>query len=292
MTLSEGLNLGSKISLLYGMLLIRRLEEALVSEYPKQEIRCPVHFSIGQEAIAVGVSSILTNDDWVVSNHRSHAHYIAKGGDLFSFISELYGKENGCCAGRGGSMHLTDLKAGFLASIPIVGSSLPIAAGVAMSQQRNNSKSITVAYIGDATAESGSFHETLNFVSLHNLPLMTVCENNEYSVYSPLRARQPANRTILGLAKSHGVKTFEGNGDDVEEVEEFLNDLLISTDIVVEGMNLVTNLSSGEAIAYRALAKLAQGIELAIHWIQSNTETDEDNEDDDVLGLLEDNDEL
>lgn len=219
MTLSKGLlHSGSKVSLLYGMLLIRRLEEALVSEYPKQEIRCPVHFSIGQEAIAVGVSSLLTNDDWVVSNHRSHAHYIAKGGNLFSFISELYGKENGCCAGRGGSMHLTDLNVGFLASIPIVGSSLPIAAGVAMSQQRNGSKSITVAYIGDATAESGSFHETLNFVSLHNLPLMTVCENNEYSVYSPLQARQPANRTILGLAKSHGIKTFKGNGDDVEEV--------------------------------------------------------------------------
>jgi len=210
----------NEVSLLYGMLLIRRIEEALVTEYPKQEMRCPVHFSIGQEAIAVGVSANLTRDDWIVSNHRSHAHYIAKGGDLKSFIAELYGKESGCCLGRGGSMHLTDLKAGFLAGIPIVGSSMPIAAGVAMSQNWGKLKSLTVAYIGDAAAESGSFHETLNFASLHNLPLLTICENNEYSIFTPLSQRQPMNRTITDLASSHGIKTYRGNGDSILEVVE------------------------------------------------------------------------
>jgi pyruvate dehydrogenase E1 component alpha subunit len=202
------------------MLLIRRIEEALVAEYPKQEMRCPVHFSIGQEAIAVGVSANLTRKDWIVSNHRSHAHYIAKGGDLKSFIAELYGKESGCCLGRGGSMHLTDLKAGFLAGIPIVGSSMPIAAGVAMSQNWGKLESLTVAYIGDAAAESGSFHETLNFASLHNLPLLTICENNEYSIFTPLSQRQPINRTITDLASSHGIKTYRGNGDSILEVVE------------------------------------------------------------------------
>ena len=210
----------NEVSLLYGMLLIRRIEEALIAEYPKQEMRCPVHFSIGQEAIAVGVSSNLTTQDWIVSNHRSHAHYIAKGGNLKSFIAELYGKESGCCLGRGGSMHLTDLKAGFLAGIPIVGSSMPIAAGVAMSQSWGKHESLTVAYIGDAAAESGSFHETLNFASLHNLPLLTICENNEYSIFTPLSQRQPMNRTITDLASSHGIKTYTGNGDNVLEVVE------------------------------------------------------------------------
>lgn len=218
MTISQDLNPDNKISLLSGMLLIRRLEEALIAEYPNQEMRCPVHFSIGQEAIAVGVSAFLSIKDWVVSNHRSHAHYMAKGGDLLAFVSELYGKESGCCAGRGGSMHLTDLNKGFLAGIPIVGSAMAIAAGVAMSQQRNRSQNITAVYIGDAAVESGTFHETLNYASLHNLPLMTICENNEYSIFTPLSVRQPSNRTIPDLARSHGIKTFEGNGDSVLEV--------------------------------------------------------------------------
>ncbi len=218
--ISQVIEPNNEVSLLYGMLLIRRIEEALVAEYPKQEMRCPVHFSIGQEAIAVGVSANLTREDWIVSNHRSHAHYIAKGGDLKSFIAELYGKESGCCLGRGGSMHLTDLKAGFLAGIPIVGSSMPIAAGVAMSQSWGKLESLTVAYIGDAAAESGSFHETLNFASLHNLPLLTICENNEYSIFTPLSQRQPINRTITDLASSHGIKTYRGNGDSILEVVE------------------------------------------------------------------------
>jgi pyruvate dehydrogenase E1 component alpha subunit len=218
--ISQAIEPNNEVSLLYGMLLIRRIEEALIAEYPKQEMRCPVHFSIGQEAIAVGVSSNLTRQDWIVSNHRSHAHYIAKGGNLKSFIAELYGKESGCCLGRGGSMHLTDLKAGFLAGIPIVGSSMPIAAGVAMSQSWGKLESLTIAYIGDAAAESGSFHETLNFASLHNLPLLTICENNEYSIFTPLSQRQPINRTITDLASSHGIKTYQGNGDNILEVVE------------------------------------------------------------------------
>lgn len=224
MTIIQELNPDNEKSLLFGMLLIRRLDEALIAEYPKQEMRCPVHFSIGQEAIAVGVSAFLSQEDWVVSNHRSHAHYIAKGGNLLSFISELYGRESGCCAGRGGSMHLTDLNAGFLAGIPIVGSAMAIAAGVAMSQQRKNSKNITVVYIGDAAVETGTFHETLNYASLNNLPLMTICENNEYSVFTPISLRQPSNRTIIDLAKSHGIRTFIGNGDDISEVVKIVRE--------------------------------------------------------------------
>lgn len=205
-------------SILRKLILIRKLEESLITEYPNQEMRCPVHFSIGQEAIAVGISAFLDKKDWVVSNHRSHAHYIAKQANLLSFIAELYGKEAGCCSGRGGSMHLTDLEAGFLAGIPIVGSAMPIAAGLAMYQKKKNINNISVVYIGDAAVESGAFHETLNFVSLHNLPLLTICENNEYSIFTPLSVRQPANREITDLARSHGIKTFSENGDDVVKV--------------------------------------------------------------------------
>ena len=216
------LNQNDPVSILKGMLIIRKIEEILVSEYPKQEMRCPVHFSIGQEGIAIGVSLHLNKNDWVVSNHRSHAHYIAKGGNVVSFFAELYGKAEGCCAGRGGSMHLTDLGAGFLAGVPIVGSGLAIAAGVAMSQKWNKVDAITVAYIGDAAVESGTFHETLNFASLHELPLLVVCENNEFSIFTPLSVRQPSNRSISDLASSHGIKTYTGNGDDVLEVSEIM----------------------------------------------------------------------
>ena len=212
-----------EISVLKGMLFIRKVEEFIALEYPKQEIRCPVHLSIGQEGIALGVSLNLSKSDWVISNHRSHAHFLAKGGDLFSFLSEIYGKDSGCCKGRGGSMHIFDFKVNFLASIPIVGSSLPIGAGVAFSEKRKNSDTIVTVYIGDAAVETGSFHETLNFVSLHNLPLMVVCENNGYSVYSSLEKRQPSNRNIIDLAQAQGIKTFIANGDDVFEVAEIVN---------------------------------------------------------------------
>ena len=130
-------------------------------------------------------------------------------------------------------MHLTDMSAGFLAAIPIVGSSLPIAAGVAMSQKWHGADDLTVVYIGDAAIESGSFHETMNFASLHSLPLLTVCENNEYSIFTPLSVRQPSNRTIRELAESHGVRSFYGNGDDVLEVakivEEAINYMILES---------------------------------------------------------------
>ena len=113
------------------LLRIRLVEERIASLYPEQQMRCPVHLSIGQEAVAVGVCAHLSNEDWVMSGHRSHAHYLAKGGDLKAMFAELYGKATGCAGGRGGSMHLVDLRAGFLGAVPIVGSTIPIAVGAA-----------------------------------------------------------------------------------------------------------------------------------------------------------------
>src|SRR5882724_8509416 len=117
--------------LLHSMLRIRMVEETIADHYSEQQMRCPVHLSIGQEGAAVAVCAALRNDDQVMSGHRSHAHYLAKGGNLNAMIAELYGKETGCCRGRGGSMHLVDLAAGFVGAVPIVGSTIPIAVGLA-----------------------------------------------------------------------------------------------------------------------------------------------------------------
>jgi pyruvate dehydrogenase E1 component alpha subunit len=155
-----------------------------------------VHLSIGQEAIAVGVSINLKLEDKVVSTHRSHAHYIAKGGDLFSMLSELIGSPLGCCKGRGGSMHIFDKSVGFMASVPIVGSSLPIAVGIALAEKQLNSENIVVAYVGDAALETGAFYESLNLAELKNLPILIVLEDNGYSTYSNKEVRWPDNKNV------------------------------------------------------------------------------------------------
>jgi pyruvate dehydrogenase E1 component alpha subunit len=206
------------LSLFSSMLRIRLVEEAIAEYYPEQEMRCPVHLSIGQEAVAVGVCANLSAMDYVLSNHRSHDHFLAKGGNLNAMIAEILGKKDGCTRGKGGSMHLIDLKAGFLGAVPIVGSTIPIAAGVALGTLMKGEKKITTVFFGDGTIEEGVFHEALNFAALKKLPLLFVCENNLYSVYSPLSVRQPANRQIISIARGHGIQCFKGDGNDVLEV--------------------------------------------------------------------------
>ena len=163
-----------KIQMFTNLQLIRSIELLISEKYSSQIFRCPVHLSIGQEAIAVGVSLNLKLDDKVVSTHRSHAHYIAKGGDLFMMLSELIGSPLGCCKGRGGSMHIFDKSVGFIASVPIVGSSLPIATGLALAEKQLNSKNIVVAFVGDAALETGAFYESLNLAALKNLPMLII----------------------------------------------------------------------------------------------------------------------
>ena len=207
-----------KLELYYEMLRIRMVEEKIAELYPEQEMRCPVHLSIGQEATAVGVCAHLDPSDIVMSAHRAHAHYLAKGGDLKSMIAELYGKETGCAKGKGGSMHLVDLSAGFFAAVPIVGSTIPIATGVAWAFKMRNQNNIAVVFLGDGATEEGVFAESLDFASLKSIPVLFVCENNFYSVYSNLEVRQAEGRSITKISESHGVKSFSGNGNDILEV--------------------------------------------------------------------------
>jgi TPP-dependent pyruvate/acetoin dehydrogenase alpha subunit len=210
----------NKLFYLYAqMQRIRRIEEMLAARYKEWKMRCPMHLSIGQEAIAVGVCHALDKTDWVFSNHRGHAHYLAKGGDLNALVAELYGKETGCCGGRGGSMHLIDQEAGFMASTPIVGGTVPLSVGAAWSSKLQKKASIAVIFLGDGCFEEGVVHESLNFAGLHQLPILFVLENNQYSVYTPLNERQPEHN-IVDIVAAHGIPIRQGNGVEVMRVAE------------------------------------------------------------------------
>jgi pyruvate dehydrogenase E1 component alpha subunit len=202
------------------VLRIRLVEERIAAVYAEQQMRCPVHLSVGQEAVAAGVSAALEPEDWALSGHRAHAHYLAKGGSLRAMIAELYGRVTGCCQGKGGSMHLVDTSAGFLGSVPIVGSTIPIAVGTALASQMRGERRVTVAYFGEGATEEGVFHEALNYAVLRRLPIVFVCENNFFSVYSPLSVRQPEGREVWRQAEGYGIEAWKGDGNDAVAVYE------------------------------------------------------------------------
>lgn len=208
------------------MLRIRLVEEGIADLYPEQQMRCPVHLCIGQEAVCAGVCDRLTPADLVMSTHRAHGHYLAKGGSLKAMLAEMYGKSTGCCGGMGGSMHLVDLDAGFLGATPIVASTIPIAVGAAFGSVMRRENRVVVAFFGEGATEEGVFHEALNFAALKKLPILFVCENNLYSVYSPLSVRQPAGRTVTALAQGHGIASWRGDGNDVLEVTRLTEEAL------------------------------------------------------------------
>lgn len=210
------------------MLRVRRVEEAIALRYAEQEMRCPTHLCIGQEAVCAGICSELTVDDYVFSNHRAHGHYLAKGGSLPGMIAELYGKSDGCCRGIGGSMHLIDPQAGFLGAVPIVASTIPLAVGAAWAAQLKGESRVAVAFFGDGAFEEGVVHESLIFATLHRLPVIFVCENNLYSVYTRIDARQP-NRPIHGVAAAHGCHIATADGNDIESVCEVARNAITRT---------------------------------------------------------------
>ena len=200
------------------MLRIRLVEESIANKYSEQKMRCPTHLSIGQEAIAVGVCANLTLQDQVLSTHRAHAHYLAKGGCLNSMMAEIYGKVSGCSKGMGGSMHLIDTSVGFMGSTAIVGNTIPVAVGLALEKKLTRKKSIACVFFGDGATEEGAFYESVNFAIIHSLPILFICENNLYSVYSGLEVRQPVDRKIYKMVRAMGISAQHGNGNDVEEV--------------------------------------------------------------------------
>lgn len=200
------------------MLRIRVVESVIAELYSEQEMRCPVHLSIGQEAAEAGACMALEKHDYVLSGHRSHGHYLAKGGDLNAMMAEIYGKATGCAGGKGGSMHLIDTEAGFLGAAPIVGSTIPIATGVAFAAQMRGEDRVVMVFLGDGATETGAFYESINFAALKNLPIVFLVENNFYSVYSPLDVRQRGGSRIVDIARAHGVPAQQDDGNDLERV--------------------------------------------------------------------------
>ena len=211
------------LKLLYHMKRIRRVEEEIALRYPQGKMRCPTHLSIGQEAVPAAIALALRRNDFAVGTHRGHAHYLGKGGNLPAMIAEIYGKANGCSKGRGGSMHLIDMSVGFMGTTAIVGNSIPIGVGLGLSIQLHGSDQLSCIFLGDGAVEEGVFYESANFAAVKKLPVLFICENNLYSVYSPLSVRQPPKRSIAKMVKNFGLLSMTGDGNDVLESHKLLS---------------------------------------------------------------------
>jgi len=210
------------IDILRRMLLIRTTEETIAQKYPEGKMRCPTHLCTGQEAVAAVVGVVLRNDDFAISTHRAHGHYLGKGGDVNSMIAEIYGKVTGCSAGKGGSMHLIDKEVGFMGSTAIVGGTIPVGVGLGFSIQLHGGDQVSCVFLGDGAIEEGVFYESVNFAVLKKLPVLFICENNLYSVYSSLKVRQPEGRKIYKMVEGLGIKSDCGDGNNAIEVYEKL----------------------------------------------------------------------
>jgi len=193
---------------------IRRVEEEVVRIYPSDKIKSPVHLSIGQESVSVGVCEALHRDDVVFGTYRNHALYLAKGGDLRKMMAELYGKATGCAKGKGGSMHLVDVSAGVMGGSAVVATTIPQAVGYAFALQLQQKPQMVVSVFGDGATEEGAFHESLNFAALKRLPVIFICENNLYAIHSPLSERQPLD-SLRDHALAYGIPGERIDGGDV-----------------------------------------------------------------------------
>lgn len=205
------------------MLLIRQFELRIAEIYHTDAIKSPVHLSVGQESIAVGICDPLQKDDIVSNTYRCHATYIAKGGDLNEMMAELYGKQTGCAGGKAGSMHLVDMKNGIMGASAVVGTTIPVAAGYALAMQKEakitGHQRIVVAVCGDGGTEEGCFYETINFAALKKLPIIFVCENNRLAIHTPLEKRWASEKLCERVA-TFGIKTHKIDDGDVFKIRQ------------------------------------------------------------------------
>ena len=201
------------------LLRIRRVEETIAEIYPTDKIKSPVHLSIGQEAVSVGVCEALAADDIVFCSYRSHAAYLAKGGNLRAMMAELFGKVTGCARGKGGSMHLIDRQAGIMGTSAVVGTTIANALGYAYGLQYRGSDRVVVCFFGDGAADEGVFHESLNFAALKNLPILFICENNFYAIHTHQRLRQKV-ADLRGRASVYGITAERVESNDPFEILE------------------------------------------------------------------------
>ena len=201
------------------MYLIRRIEEEIIRLYPTDKIKSPVHLSIGQESVSVGVCDHLRRDDAVFGTYRGHALYMAKGGDLSLMMAELYGKAGGCARGKAGSMHLVDTSVGMMSTSAIVATGLPLAVGHALALKMRRSDAVVVCFFGEGATDEGVFHESVNFAALKALPILFVCENNQYAIYSHVRDRM-AGAGLCPRVRSYGIPAARIEDGDLFAIHE------------------------------------------------------------------------
>lgn len=212
------------INLYKQMLRIRMIEERIADDYPKGNMRTPIHFSIGQEAVSVGVCAALNDSDSVFASHRCHSAYFAKGGCLKAMLAELFGRIGGVNRGRSGSAHLSSPENSMFAA-PILAGMIPVAVGAALSYLLNKEDKVSIVFFGDAAVEEGVFFESINFAVLKRLPVLFVCENNFFSTHTHIKYRQP-DISICSRIKKFGLKSEQIDGNDVVKVYETAGKLI------------------------------------------------------------------
>jgi acetoin:2,6-dichlorophenolindophenol oxidoreductase subunit alpha len=201
------------------MLRVRLSEESLVEPILKGDVHTPCHLYSGQEAIATGICTTLTNEDYIFGGHRSHGHYLAKGGSLRAMMAEIYCKETGCSRGRGGSMHLIDPDVGMMGSAPIVAGTISLAVGAALASSIRKDGHVSVSFFGDGATGEGVLYESINFSALKKLPIIFACENNLYATHMPIRECR-VDQPIYKMAESFGMTCHVVDGNDVLQVFE------------------------------------------------------------------------
>ena len=229
----QKLNQRTLLTALKKIISIRTIEEKIAQKSNENKIFSFLHLSLGQEACAVGVAFATKEKDLFLGNHRSHAHYLAKNGNAEKMIMEIFGDKRGCCKGYGGSMHMLDKSVNFMGSIPILGSSVSIASGMAMAEKLNKTKNIVVVFVGDGSAEEGSFYETINMAGLYHLPLLVVLEDNRYAVESSHDKRKVKNYNFAKIFKE-GMQSEYRRVDGQNFVEVFKAAQLLRKSILLK----------------------------------------------------------
>lgn len=219
----SGVDKSILIDFLRKMIIIRKSEEKISENVATGVIKCPCHLAIGQEAVGVAVAMIMNNEDSAFGAHRSHSHFLGLNEDSYSLFAETLGRVDGCSNGMGGSMHIIDNDHGFKGSVPIVGATIPIATGAALSSKIRKDNTIGISFFGDGACEEGVFHESLNMASVMNLPVIYVCENNLFSSHLHISKRQPLNSTAR-FANAHNIDNAVVDGNDVVEMYKLLKE--------------------------------------------------------------------
>jgi TPP-dependent pyruvate/acetoin dehydrogenase alpha subunit len=213
------------VDLLRRMWLIRAFEEKVSALYAERQIVGLLHLGIGQEAVAAGVCGLLRRDDFVFGGHRSHGHALAKGADVNRLMAEIAGRATGYCGGKGGSMHIVALDAGFITATGVVGGTIPLALGAAFAAKEKKQGQVAVVFFGDGAGQAGPFHESLNIASLWRLPVIFVCENNGYAEFTPLSAHTKVKR-LAQHAKTYGIASSTVDGNDLLAVRSAMSKAL------------------------------------------------------------------